>query len=338
MKMAMRLRTLAGGLISLLLLAGCATTVIEENDREARTDLQTVTRDAMHFTDLVIGNTATVRIDAASPTYLVDGSPRRFSSFSLPDDPSRRYLDYVSTPHGSIMIYQLKVLVPVFTFLDADRNIIETRASGRMENRRAKFEGRVAVPERSRYVIVHGTEEVPGPLIVHGDPGHSASIPGSRLGELQLTLSNVAMATVIDSGEIEDASKGRLFYLASVDGNRVSNTAAGESRRASSGQGFRLSPQFPSRLVPVKPLKVVVVGTHATGAPIHEIASRMSGNFRSVEAELDFTPEADKVYIVKGNLEKDSSAVWIEDAMSGQPVTKRGISGERKEKGSDPNF
>jgi hypothetical protein len=52
----------------------------------------------------------------------------------------------------------------------------------------------------------------------------------------------------------------------------------------------------------------------------------MAGTFWSVEAELDFTPEADKVYVVKGKLEKDASTVWIEDAVSGQPVTIRGTS------------
>lgn len=329
--MTLPLRALSAALISLSLLAGCATTVIEESDREAQAHQETVTPEAMQFTGLTLGNTATVKIDATSPNFLFEGTPRRFASFSLPDDAARRYLDYASATHGGITIYQLKTLVPVFTFLDDDRNMIETRSSGRMESRRQRFEGnrfegRVAVPERARYVIVHGTEEVPGPLIVHGDAGHSASIPGSRLGELRLTLSNVAMATVIDSGEIEDGSKARLFYLASVDGIRVSNTAVGESRRASAGQGFRLSAQFPSRLVPAKPLKVVVVGTHATGAPVHEIASRMAGTFWSVEAELDFTPEADKFYVVKGKLEKDASTVWIEDAVSGQPVTIMGRS------------
>ncbi len=332
--MGIRLRALSAWLLSLSLLAGCATTVVQEGEPGTRPAQDTVAREAMQFTDVPLGTAVTVTIDAKSPSCMVDGIPRRFASFSLPDGFSRRYLDFVSLPHGDgWTIYKLKTLVPVFTFLDVDRQVIVTTDSGRMENRRLfggnRFEGRVAVPARSRYVIVHGTEQAPGPLIVHGDPGYMASIPGSRLGSLTLTLSNVGMARVTDTGLAEDSSKAKLFYLASVDGIRVYPNAASESRFASSGAGMNLRPQFPSRLVPVKPLKVIVVGTHATGAPIHELASRAAGTFWSVEAELDFAPEIDKTYVVKGNLQTEGSTVWIEDAATGQPVTKKGTSSDR---------
>lgn len=320
-------------MFSVSLLAGCATPIVEEGESTVAAAQEVVAVEAIRFTALALDTAVTERIDAKSPAYVVDGSPRRFAAFALPTDPSRRYIDFASIPFGGLMIYELKTLVPIFTFLDAGRKIVRTIASESMEGitlpfEATRFEGRVAVPPDARYVLVHGTESAPGSLIVHGSPGHTASIPGSRFGVLRVTLSNVAKATIRDSGVREDSNRARLFYVASVDGVSVQN-AAGASQRASSGRGFQLTTVFPARLVAAKPLKVVVVGTHATGAPVHAIASRMAGNFWSVEAELDFTPEADKVYVVRGNLDKQDSTVWIEDAATGQPVTKKGSSRDR---------
>lgn len=327
-----RLLNVARTLLMLLpLLSGCATLVVEESESAA--NRENVTLDAMRFTDLALDKAVVATIDVKSPSYTVDGNKERFAAFAIPTEPSPRYLTFVSKPFGGIMIYQLKTLVPVFTFLSPDRRAIATIASGTMERKESffegsSFEGRVTVPPDARYVVIHGTRSTPGPLIVHGDPGHSASIPGSALGVLTLTLSNVGMATVQDSGQREDSTKAQLFYLASIDGVNIPNAAA-ESRRSSSGRGFQLTTVFPSRFVPAKPLKVVLVGTHATGAPIHAIASMVTGSFRSVEAELEFTPEVDKTYVVRGNLETENPTVWIEDAATGRPVTKKGTSSDR---------
>lgn len=318
-------------LMVLPLLSGCATLVVEESDPAA--SRENVTPDAMRFTDLALNKAVVTTIDGKSPGYSVNGNTERFAAFAIPPDSPQRYLDFGSKAFGGMMIYSLKTLVPVFTFLGADRRVITTTESGRMERRDSffegiSFEGRVAVPLDARYVVIHGTRSTPGPLIVHGGPGHSASIPGSQLGVLSLTLSNVGMATVHDSGQTEDSTKARLFYLASIDGVSIPNAAA-ESRRSSSGRGFQLTTVYPSRLVPAKPLKVVLVGTHATGAPIHAIASMLTGSFRSVEAELEFTPEVDTAYVVRGNLETENPTVWIENATTGQPVTKKGTSSDR---------
>lgn len=318
-------------LLMLLPLSGCATFVVDETESAAIRE--SVTLDAMHFTDLTFDKAVVATIDAKSPSFTSAGNTERFAAFAIPAEPSPRYLTFASKPFGGIMIYQLKTLVPVFTFLGSDRRAIATLASGTMERRDSffegsSFEGRVTVPIDARYVVIHGTRSTPGPLIVHGDPGHVASIPGSPLGVLELKLSSVGMATVQDSGRREDSTKAQLFYLASVDGVKISNAAA-ESQRSSSGRGFQLTTVFPSRFVPAKPLKVVLVGTHTTGAPIHAIASMVSGSFRSVEAELEFAPEVDKAYVVRGDLEAEKPTVWIEDAATGRPVTKRGTSSDR---------
>jgi len=70
-------------------------------------------------------------------------------------------------------------------------------------------------------------------------------------------------------------------------------------------------------------MKVKIKAGHSTGAPIHAIASQLAGTFFSVEGITDFTPLSGGEYLVKGNLTKEGSVVWIEDARTGQLMTEK---------------
>lgn len=130
------------------------------------------------------------------------------------------------------------------------------------------------------------------------------------------------VATVSDSGFAEDGSKAQLFVLSEVDGNRI-DTSIGASAGASHGRGFALTTSIIERQVPAKPMKVALRATHTTAAPIHAIASQMAGTFFSVDGVVDFSPQPNGKYVVKGELKKDASSVWIEDANTQQPVTEK---------------
>jgi hypothetical protein len=130
------------------------------------------------------------------------------------------------------------------------------------------------------------------------------------------------VATVSDSGFAEDGSKAQLFVLSEVDGNRI-DTSIGASAGASHGRGFALTASIIERQVPAKPMKVALRATHTTAAPIHAIASQMAGTFFSVDGVVDFSPQPNGKYVVKGELKKDASSVWIEDANTQQPVTEK---------------
>jgi hypothetical protein len=131
-------------------------------------------------------------------------------------------------------------------------------------------------------------------------------------------------AVVVDSGKYEDSSKAQLFAMVEVDGNRIMNSFLA-SANASQGRGFSLSMSVSERSLPAKPMKVTLRGSHTTAAPIHAIASQMAGTFFSVEGVVDFEPKANARYVVRGELKKGASSVWIEDAGSGQVVTKKVI-------------
>ena len=72
-----------------------------------------------------------------------------------------------------------------------------------------------------------------------------------------------------------------------------------------------------------RPLRVKIVGTHITGAPIQAIASQIAGTFYKVEGEVNLNPVEGHRYFVMGKLAKDASKVWILDPEVGSvPVTE----------------
>lgn len=127
-------------------------------------------------------------------------------------------------------------------------------------------------------------------------------------------------ATVRDTGFSEDGTKAQMFAVTEIDGNRVMN-AFWASAIASHGRGASLTTVFTERKVKAAPMKITLRASHATGAPIHALASQMAGTFFSVEGVVEFTPQAGNVYVVKGELKKEKSSVWIEDTATGRPAT-----------------
>lgn len=130
------------------------------------------------------------------------------------------------------------------------------------------------------------------------------------------------VATVADSGFSESGSKGQLFVLRTVDGHDI-RTSFGASAEASHGRGFALTLRVIDRQVPARPMQVKLLGSHTTAAPIQALLSQAVGSFLSVEGVVDFQPEGGRRYVVKGQLAKEQSSIWIEDADTGQAVTRR---------------
>jgi hypothetical protein len=113
-----------------------------------------------------------------------------------------------------------------------------------------------------------------------------------------------------------------LFVAEEIDGQEIDNSISA-TRRAGVNRGLSINLKVSERAVPAKPMKVKLIGTHQTGAPIQEIVSRMAGNFFSVEGVVDFDPTPGGDYEVRGELSKDASTVWIEDARTHLPVTNK---------------
>ncbi len=130
------------------------------------------------------------------------------------------------------------------------------------------------------------------------------------------------LATVSDTGKSEDSSKAKIFALTQVDGHSIAQSFEA-SRLASYNQGPTLTLRLTNRELPARPMKVKLRASHITGMPIHEFASRAMGTFFEVEGIVDFQPAPNGKYIVNGELAKNASSVWIEDAETHEPVTEK---------------
>jgi hypothetical protein len=150
-------------------------------------------------------------------------------------------------------------------------------------------------------------------LLLAGCAGLAPAVPEDYRGPV---------ASLADTGFAESGGKGAFFVALTVDDRAIENSLFA-TRRASYGQGFRLTSRYVMRDVPARPSKIRLTGTHQTAAPIHEIAARMAGTFFSVEGVVAFDPEIGKDYIVTGELSKEQACVWIADNASKKPVIEK---------------
>jgi hypothetical protein len=109
--------------------------------------------------------------------------------------------------------------------------------------------------------------------------------------------------------KLYDASKADFFILESIDGQRVDNSVR-KTRTANYGRGLNaMAPAMMEQVIPAKPASFKVMGRTEYSAPIQALTHPVY----EVSGSVEFTPEADKAYVIKGELGKDYSAVWIEE-------------------------
>lgn len=129
-------------------------------------------------------------------------------------------------------------------------------------------------------------------------------------------------ALIKDSVKTLSGSKADFYYVELVDGAKVENSRI-NTRVANSGRGMNMTPAVIDRKVPARPLKLAVVGRTEYAAPIQAL----TGTVYQVKGIVEFTPEANKSYTVRGELGDDSS-VWVEEDESksvvGAKVEKHG--------------
>jgi hypothetical protein len=125
-------------------------------------------------------------------------------------------------------------------------------------------------------------------------------------------------ATISDTATSLGSSSADLFVLSKVDGKMIHESITG-TRQANYGRGFYMAPVAVNREVPAQPAKYTIVGRRVYAAPILELVNKIY----EITGELEFTPEADGSYVVKGKLGDDYSAVWLENARTGDLVGRK---------------
>ena len=299
----------------MVLLTGCAS-VSEQKEVLVTKDVNISTYSDMQYSVPALDQAQSLTLSNDSPLFAFPNGKRYFSAASLPATQQLRFITYQSSISGSIL--SRNVLIPRFAFLDANKQLMEVKTATEHRQLSATFfkslsyEGRVSVPAAATHVVIYAADKIDEPLLV----------ALASAGEMSYTVTTQEVATIYDSGITEGSKKAQLFMVTEVDGQEVPN-AYDESSKASKGAGPRLIRVYPSRDVPIKALKLKLLGTHITGAPIHALFSLAKGTFYSVNGVVDFTPVAGAKYVVKGELKPEGSAVWIEDQATGKIVSAK---------------
>jgi hypothetical protein len=119
-----------------------------------------------------------------------------------------------------------------------------------------------------------------------------------------------------DSYTEHSSAKVDFFFVEEIEGAKVDNALA-STLRFNRGKGMRMTPMSWYRpLMAQKPMKVKVKARTHHAAPILAIVRTVY----EVSGVIEFVPEPNAKYVVRGELGDEYSAVWIEDAKTKQVV------------------
>jgi len=145
--------------------------------------------------------------------------------------------------------------------------------------------------------------------VLSGCVSYSPSVPEDYVG---------ALANVKDSVKVHSVQKADFFYLSAVDG-RIIRDSRDETVSANYGRGFNMTPVILDHDIPARECRVTIVGRTEYAAPILAFTNTV----HEVKGDMPFRPDSDRVYVVKGNLGEDYSAVWIEGEETGEIVGEK---------------
>lgn len=144
-------------------------------------------------------------------------------------------------------------------------------------------------------------------LFLAGCTTYSPSVPENYSGPL---------AQLDDSAKTYSSMKADLFFVEEINGVKVDNTLD-VTRLSNHGRGAVMTPYIITRpVVAGETLKVGVKGRTHFAAPI----LAMAGTVYQVKGVVEFMPQANGKYTVRGEFGEKYSSIWIEDAATGQPV------------------
>jgi len=118
------------------------------------------------------------------------------------------------------------------------------------------------------------------------------------------------------TGGFLKSDKAHFFVMTKVDGKKIEE-ALTWTAMMSDGMGSAMKPQSHERRVPIKPMKVELLGVIYYPAPISTLLNPTYETRRTVQ----FHPVAGETYVVRGRLGESGSSVWIETA-GGRRVTQ----------------
>jgi hypothetical protein len=125
------------------------------------------------------------------------------------------------------------------------------------------------------------------------------------------TATSEKQASIEDTFQRKGTGSAYVFFVSKINEVSTISNAMTESARATAGQGSYLHALGANRDIPAKPLKLSLTARVIHSSPI---AILMDPDSKlTLEGDIDFTPQPNMKYFVKGILRKDKASIWIED-------------------------
>ena len=123
-------------------------------------------------------------------------------------------------------------------------------------------------------------------------------------------------ARIINTGEAQDAFKSSVFQVSKIDGKIVPTSPM----QTPYGGGPVVTMGDSSVEVPAnQPTQIEITGGDRFAADGAALAYGLSGNVSKTATEtFTFTPKRNATYVVRGQLGKQASQVWMEDKSTGR--------------------
>lgn len=137
-------------------------------------------------------------------------------------------------------------------------------------------------------------------VFLTGCVSYAPTKPEGYIGEISF---------IKDSKKYHDTGKADMFYLEKINDKEIYHSRTYAYER-SYGQGNYLYSIDMEHEVPAQAAKFTIVGRTVYAMPIRAIA----GTVYEVRTDVEFVPEPNHKYLVKGNLSEESSEIWIESA------------------------
>lgn len=126
------------------------------------------------------------------------------------------------------------------------------------------------------------------------------------------------LASISDSATPRSSTSIDFFMLSKVNGRIIHDSVAGTSS-ANYGRGFAMTPVVVKRDVPAQPATFTISGRTHYAAPI----LALTGKVYAISGDIEFTPEPNGRYVVKGEMSDRHSVVWLEDAATGAVIGRK---------------
>jgi hypothetical protein len=147
-------------------------------------------------------------------------------------------------------------------------------------------------------------------ILLAGCTTFSPSVPDKYVGP---------SAVIQDSTTVHGSTKADFFFVESVDDAKIMNSLRA-TLIANNGRGMSMKPVVLVRsVIAEKPLKLKLKARTHFAAPILAMVRAAY----QVEGTIEFTPKDGAVYVVKGELGDEYSAVWLEDKATNEVIGQK---------------